>query len=154
MKKESLIRIFLLIPCNIMAIVLVYLGTRILQTNLLGWFLVLFGLAYILGGVYFRWKKDAPLVSKSSRAVKDEEGDRSFCLILPGFVAVFFASPIEYLYLGGAVRAGILAEIVGLMLVLFGIALRLWTRVTMKDQYTGHIQTIAGGVLQTGGPYH
>jgi protein-S-isoprenylcysteine O-methyltransferase Ste14 len=154
MKAGSRIRLFFLIPGNFLALVLACLGIQILRSNLLGWFLFLFGVAYMAGGAIFLWPENAPLVTKSNRAVRDEAGDRSFWLVIPGFVAVFFASPVEYLYLGGITRAGPSAQIAGLVLILLGFALRFWTRLTIKGQYTGHVQTVAGGTLQTGGPYH
>lgn len=154
MRAGRTIRLFFLVPGNLLALILACLGVQILRSNLLGWFLFLFGEAYMAGGAIFLWPEDAPLVTKSSRAVRDEAGDRSFWLVVPGFVAVFFVSPFEYLYLGGIARAGPITQTVGLALISLGFALRIWTRLTIKGQYTGHVQTIAGGALQTGGPYH
>ncbi len=153
MKTGSSIRLFLLVPGNLLALFLACLGAVILKTNLLGWFLVLLGAGYIVGGVFFIWPKNTPLLIQTGRTEREEEGDRSFWLLVPGFVVVFFASPVEYLFLGAAARAGLAVQIAGLALVSLGVALRIWTRVTLKNQYTGHIQTFAGGVLETGGPY-
>ncbi len=153
MKTGSAIRLFLLLPGNLLALFLACLGAQILPSNLLGWFLLLFGTAYMVGGAIYLWPENAPLVTRADRAAREETGDRSFWLIVPGFLAVFFASPLEYLYLGGAARAGIVMQIIGLALSALGLAVRLWTRRTLKAQYTGHVQVAAESALQTGGPY-
>lgn len=154
MKTGRSIRLFLLIPGNLLALILTCLGIRIQQTNLLGWFLFLFGVAYMAGGAIFLWPKNAPLISRSDQAVRDEPGDRSFWLILPGFLVVFFGSPLEYIYLNGMEGASLAAQIAAWALILSGKALRIWTRLTIKGQYTGHVQVLKGQPLQTGGPYH
>ncbi len=153
MKASTRMRLFLLIPANLMALILAALGVKIAKTNWLGWLLLLFGLAYLIGSVISFWSEDSPLISSATRALQEETGDRSFWLIIPGFVAVFFASPLEYLYLGSEVRAGLGAQIAGLLLLAISVALRVWTRLTLKGQYSGHLQTLADGILVTSGPY-
>ncbi len=153
MKTGGNIRLFLLIPGNILALGLVFLGAQTRAANLLGWFLLLFGVLYLAGSMIFFLPKNAPLVARAGLAAREEAGDRSFWLIVPGFLAVFFASPLEYLYLGGDARAGIYLQAIGLFLIALGLAVRIWTRQTLKGQYTGHVQITAGSGLQTGGPY-
>ncbi len=154
MKTGSAIRLFLLIPGNLLALVLACLGVQCLSTNLLGWFILLFGVAYMAGAAIFLWPRNAAILAGAGNAVQEEAGDRSFWLILPGFVAVFFASPLEYLYLGGETRANIYLQVAGLALILASFVLRIWTRGVLKAQYTGHIQVAAGAQMQTSGPYH
>jgi len=146
-------RLFLLIPGNLLALALAYLGWQTLPTNRLGWILLLLGLGYVVGGAVFFGPRNAPLIAKADRAVRDEPGDRSFWWAVPGFVAVFFASPLEYLFLGGAVRTGLLVQAAGLGLVVLGLALRAWTRLTLRGQYTGHLQVLEDAPLHTDGPY-
>lgn len=154
MKTGSSMRLFLLIPGNLLALILTCLGVNILQTNMLGWFLLLLGVAYMAGGAIFLWPKNAPLVSRSDQAAHDEVGDRSFWLVLPGFLGVFFGSPLEYIYLRSMEQANLAVQTTALALILSGMALRVWTRLTLKGQYTGHVQVLKGQPLQTGGPYH
>jgi hypothetical protein len=52
----SRIRLFSLIPGNLLGLILTCLGVQILRTNLLGWFL--FGLAYMIGGAIILWPLD------------------------------------------------------------------------------------------------
>lgn len=153
MKTGSHIRLFLLVPGNALALILTCLGVDILRTNLLGWFLLLLGVAYMVGGAIFLWPKNAPLVSRSDQAARDEAGDRSFWLVLPGFLVVFFGSPLEYIYLDSMERTSLVTQIAAWALILSGMALRIWTRLTLKNQYTGHVQVLKGQPLQTGGPY-
>jgi hypothetical protein len=142
MKTILSIRLFLIIPGNLLALVLGILGVQSIPTNLLGWFVSLFSLAYMVGGAIFLWPQNASLIAKADRAVKEEVGDKSFWVIIPGFVAVFFVSPVEYLYLGGSDRTGLIPQIMGLALIFTGLALRIWTRAILKSQYTGHLQSV------------
>jgi protein-S-isoprenylcysteine O-methyltransferase Ste14 len=153
MKTGSFIRLFLLVPGNFLALILTCLGVDILQTNLLGWFLLLFAVAYMAGGAIFLWPKNARSISRFDEAVRDEVGDRSFWLILPGFLTVFFGSPLEYIYLNSTERTSLASQIAAWALILSGVTLRIWTRLTLKGQYTGHVQVLKGQPLQTGGPY-
>lgn len=53
MKAGSRIRLFLLIPGNLLALILACLEGKIIPNNLLGWFLLLFGVAYIVRLIYW-----------------------------------------------------------------------------------------------------
>ncbi len=153
MNKEKTIQLFLLIPGNLVALILACLGVLTLRTNPLGWFLFLLGEGYIAGGAIFFWQKNSTLISKTSRMILEEGGDRSFWLIVPGFAVVFLASPLEYIYLGGTERAERFLQTTGLALVMLGLAVRAWARQILKGQYSGHIQTEPNQQMQTGGPY-
>lgn len=61
-------------------------------------------------------------------------------LILPGFLAVFFAPPLEYLYLPLLLPQGTGLQIAGLALIFLSLLLRAWTRQALRELYTGHVQ--------------
>ena len=89
---------FLMIVAPALAICLALLGLETLGTNLLGWFLLLFGVAYPAGGVITYFIRREPFWKwNTGEAVREERGDRSFWGILPGFLVVFFASPVEWM---------------------------------------------------------
>jgi protein-S-isoprenylcysteine O-methyltransferase Ste14 len=82
---------------------------------------------------------------------RGETGDRSFWLILPGFLVVFYAAPLEYLLADKT--AGLPWQIAGLILFAAGVGLVSWSRRALKGAYTGHVQVRAEQRLCTGGPY-
>ena len=140
---------FLMVISPGLALVLSCLGFETGQHNLIGWFLVLFGVSYLAGGLIYSWrhKGAAPVVS-------EEMGDRSFWLILPGFLAVFFGSPLEWIYLPETLPRTTTMQVAGTGLVGMAIALFIWTRVALKEMYTGHVQVSEGHRLVREGPYH
>lgn len=144
-------RLFLLVPANLLALGLAWLGWQTLADNLLGGFLLLMGAAYVLGSLVLFLPRNPALIGRMKGMAREEQGDRSFWLVLPGFVAVFFLAPLEHL--GGAARAGLLAQGLGLALIGLAVALRVWTRLALKGQYSGHVQVAAGRPFQAGGPY-
>lgn len=142
------IRFFLLFVAPLLAILLALLGVVTLSTNLLGWFILFIGLGYLTAGfIYFR-RLPAPEV-----VVREERSDRSFWLILPGFLAVFYAAPLEYLYAPKILPRGPWTQYVGFILIFLGLLLRVWTRLTIRDFYTGHVQVSAQHRLVQDGPY-
>lgn len=84
---------FLVVVAPVLALLLAWLGFVTVSSNPLGWFLLLIGLAYAVGAtIYFLKKKgETPLR-------KEERGDRSFWLILPGFIIAMYGAPVEFLY--------------------------------------------------------
>jgi len=141
-------RIFLLAIAPAMALILSCLGLETSRTNLMGWFLLVMGVAYMAGGIIYFWirKGDIPIHH-------EEAGDRSFWLILPGFITVFFGPPIEYIFFPELLPRNDWMEWAGLGLVGLGVLLRLWTRSTIKGLYTGHVEIQEGHVLVQNGPY-
>jgi hypothetical protein len=102
-KKEAgmsrLAVFFLMILAPALALILALFGLETLWTNLLGWFLLVFGIAYMAGGLIYYFIRRQPFWQPTSRgkAVEEKKGDRSFWAILPGFLAVFFAPPFEFM---------------------------------------------------------
>jgi protein-S-isoprenylcysteine O-methyltransferase Ste14 len=148
MKSNNIIRIFLLIVGNALALILALLGLETTPTNFLGWFVMAVSIAYGAGGVIYFWlsrdKETAPLA---------EQDNHSFWWILPGFVAIFFAPPAEFLFLKSILPRGISMELAGLMLILLGFSVRVWTRMFLRGQYSGYLRVKVGHLLVTDGPY-
>ncbi len=127
-----------------------YLGYKTIRTNLLGWFLLLAALAYGLSGP-FLLKQNLNVQG----VVHKETQDRSFWVILPGFLLVFYGSPLDWLYLSQLFhRPGSLwIQFLGLALITVSIILLNWARLTLRDLYSGRVQVVAGHSLVRNGPY-
>ena len=140
--------VFLLVFAPAFALILVWLGSQSMHTNLLGWFLILMGVAYLIGGPIYVWKRkgEAP-------ARKEEAGDRSFWLVQPGFFFAIFGAPIEYLYLPETLPRACFMEIVGLALITVSVGLISWARQALRGQFSGHIQIQPEHKLIKNGPY-
>jgi protein-S-isoprenylcysteine O-methyltransferase len=145
---NNVIRIFLLIVGNALALLLALLALETTPTNFLGWFLFAVGIAYGAGGVIYLWRNRNP-----EEGTRSEAGNRSFWWILPGFLVVFFAPPLEFLHLPALLPRGIVMELAGLVVILFGLLLRVWTRLTIGALYSGYLRVKAGHVLVKDGPY-
>jgi protein-S-isoprenylcysteine O-methyltransferase Ste14 len=144
----TFIRIFLLVVGNALALLLALLALETTPTNFLGWFLLAVALMYGAGGVIYLW-----IDRDHKKAVRMETGNRSFWWILPGFLAVFFAPPLEFLHLQPVLPRGLGWEIAGLLVILLGLAVRVWTRSTIKGAYSGYLQVTASQTLVKSGPY-
>ena len=142
------IRIFLLVIGNALALLLALLALETTPTNFLGWFLFAIGIAYGAGGVIYLWRNQ-----NIEDSVRAETGNRSFWWILPGFLAIFFAPPLEFLYLPTWLPRGTNMELAGLVIILLGLLLRVWTRLTIGTMYSGYLRVKVGHVLVTDGPY-
>jgi protein-S-isoprenylcysteine O-methyltransferase Ste14 len=148
MKSDTVIRIFLLLIGNALALILALLGLETTPTNFLGWFTMAVSIAYGAGGVIYFW-----LSRDKETALLSEQDNRSFWWILPGFVAIFFAPPIEFLFLAPILPRGIGMELAGLLLLLLGLTVRIWTRTCLRGQYSGYLRVKVGHLLATEGPY-
>jgi protein-S-isoprenylcysteine O-methyltransferase Ste14 len=142
------IRIFLLIVGNALALLLALLALETTPTNFLGWFLFAISIAYGAGGVIYLW-----LNRDKETAHRAEQGSRSFWWILPGFLAIFFAPPAEFLFLPALLPHSLGMELAGLLIILLGLAFRVWTRLTIGGMYSGYLRVKVGHVLVTDGPY-
>jgi protein-S-isoprenylcysteine O-methyltransferase Ste14 len=148
MKSNTVVRIFLLIVGNALAILLALLALETTLTNFLGWFLLAISIAYGAGGVIYLWRS-----RDEEGARRTESGNRSFWLIIPGFVAIFFAPPLEFLFLSAFLPRNLGMELAGLVIILFGLAIRIWTRMTIDGMYSGYLRVKVGHMLVTDGPY-
>jgi len=145
---------FLIFVASALAICLALLGLQTLSRNLLGWFLLAFGVAYPVGGVlYFLIRREPFWRSAGGGEVaREEKGDRSFWAILPGFLVVFFASPLEFIYLP-VLSPSTWLQGTGLALLILSLALRIWTRAHLRGLYSGHVEVQLGHRLVQSGPY-
>jgi len=139
---------FLLICAPVLALCLIYLGWQTASTNLLGWFIAFFGAAFLMGGLIY-----LPGLIQGQTARRAERNDLSFWLILPGFLVVFYITPLEYLYLPDILPRTVGMQITGLALLAAGIALRVWARRALGSLYSGHVQIQASHHLVKSGPY-
>jgi protein-S-isoprenylcysteine O-methyltransferase Ste14 len=141
-------RIFLIFDAYLLVFALGYLGIATYKHNLIGWFLLLTAIAYGIGGPILLW-----INTKKEVLARQEIGDRSFWLILPGFLAVFYAPPLEYLYLPEVFPRTRWLEVVGLVLIVGSLLIHTWARMALKGLYSGHIRVTAGHTLVQNGPY-
>ncbi len=146
---NNAIRIFLLVIGNALALLLALLALETTPTNFLGWFLFAMGIAYGAGGVIYLWRN-----RNIDNSARSEAGNRSFWWILPGFLVIFFAPPLEFLHLPAFLPRGIGMELAGLLIILLGMAMRIWTRLTIGGMYSGYVQIRVHHILVTEGPYH
>jgi protein-S-isoprenylcysteine O-methyltransferase Ste14 len=145
----KIVRIFLLIVGNALALLLALLALETTPTNFLGWFLFAIAIAYGAGGVIYLWRN-----RDVEGAARSESGNRSFWWIIPGFIVIFFAPPLEFLFLNPLLPHSIGLELAGLVIILFGLILRVWTRITIDGMYSGYLRIRVGHTLVTDGPYH
>lgn len=140
--------IFLLMLSPIMALFLLDLGLLTMKTNLLGWFYLFMGVAYVVGGPLYVWKR-----KNEPPARQEERGDRSFWLVQPGFILAVFGAPLEYLFLPAVLPRAVWAQVSGLLLILAGIVLVSWARQEIRGQFSGHVRIQEGHQLIQSGPY-
>jgi len=147
--------LFLMIIAPALAICLALLGLETLHGNFLGWLLLLLGLAYLVGGVIYYFIRRRPFWKSTGQGqpAREEKDDRSFWVILPGFLVVFFAAPLEWMYLPVILPHLLWMQIAGLVLILAAVWLRMWTRAHLRGMYSGHVEVQAGHRLVKSGPY-
>ncbi|MCX6036968.1 MAG: isoprenylcysteine carboxylmethyltransferase family protein [Chloroflexi bacterium] len=147
--------LFMLVVAPVLAICLARLGLETLGSNILSWFLLVLGVAYPAGGVIYYFIRRQPFWKSAGggEAAREEKGDRSFWAILPGFLVVFFAPPIEWMYLPAVLPRTLWMQIAGLVLILAAVALRVWTRAHLRGLYSGHVEVQVGHRLVQSGPY-
>ena len=146
---------FLLIVAPGLAILLALLGLETLHSNLLGWFLLLTGIIYTAGIVidaYVR-KEEFWESKQNGDNLQEERGDHSFWLIALGIIAVFFLSPLEFLYFATFQPRTVWMEAIGVGLVLLGSTLFVWARQTLGTHYSGHVSVKKEQELVQSGPY-
>lgn len=152
---NKLVFIFLVVIAPALAICLALLGWETVKENLMGWVLLVTGVGYPAGGAIYYFIRREPFWQRTQgQAIREEKGDRSFWLILPGFLLAFFAPPLEWLYLQPALPRSIWLQGTGLLLLLGGLALRLWARSHIRGLYSGHVEIPSDARLVKTGPYH
>jgi len=146
---------FLMVVAPALSIFLALLGLETLGGNMLGWFLMLLGISYPAGGVITYFIRHEPFWKSAGggEMLRQEKGDRSFWLILPGFLAVFFVPPLEWIYLPAVLPRTIWMQIAGLILILAAVGLRIWARAHIRGLYSGHVEVRADARLVQSGPY-
>ena len=118
---------FLILIAPPLALGLGWLGWVTRAANLLGWFLLLMGILFVIGlPLYVLAHRSDPPPSR------EERGDRSFWLVLP---------------------RGLGMQIAGLLLVVAGSGLLSWARRSIRGQFTGHLQVQAQHRLVEDGAY-
>lgn len=148
--------LFLLIIAPTLALYLALIGLETLESNLLGWFLLLFGITYPVGGVIYYFIHHEPFwkATTGKKTTQEEKGDASFWLILPGFLVVFFVPPHEWMYLPAFLPRTLWLQIAGLVMILIAVALLIWARTHIRGQYSSHVEVRIDHLLVTSGPYH
>ncbi|HEX9837962.1 MAG TPA: isoprenylcysteine carboxylmethyltransferase family protein [Anaerolineales bacterium] len=139
-----------------LAVLLALLGWVTIQSNLLGWFLLITGLIYFFGIIIVYWIRGIRFwrPQPEGEMVKEERDDWSFWFIVMGMVAAFYIPPIEYLFFTARLPRGLWIQIVSLLLTLFGSVLFIWARRALGKFYSGHVSVIEGQQLIQKGPYH
>jgi len=147
---------FLVVIALGLAFVIGWLGWTTVQTNLMGWFLLLVGGAYLVGVVVVYWfRKERFWGPRAGGAMLAEENDdRSFWLIVIGMIAAFFLPPLEYIFVPTVVPRAEWLQVTGLILIVLGTVLFIWARRTLGKFYSGHVSVVAGQPLVQSGPYH
>ncbi len=152
---NRLVIIFLLVVAPVLSICLALLGLETLRTNIMGWFLLILGIAYPAGGAitYFVYHKPFWRSSGTGEAIREESGDRSFWLILPGFLVIFFAAPLEWMYFPEWIPRLPWMQAAGIGFIILALIVRIWARAQLRGQYSGHVEITAGHRLVKSGPY-
>ena len=127
--------LFLIIVAPALAICLALFGLETLEDNYLGWFLLVFGISYLTGCVICYIIRREPFWRPISgeRIDHEEKGDLSFWLILPGVLVILFAPPLEWMHLPSLLPHPLWMQLAGIVLILAGIALRVWARAHIHD---------------------
>lgn len=141
-------RVLLIAGLYLLIIALGYLGFATYKHNLTGWFLILTAFAYGFGGPYLLWTE-----LKKENVARHENQDRSFWLVIPGFLMVFYASPLEYIFRIKILPQSIWLQIVGLILIAASMLLFGWARTTLRGLYSGRVRVKADHTLVQHGPY-
>lgn len=153
MNRSSVIFLAFFVP--VLAGYLAVLGWKTLPDNPLGWFLFATGAVYAVGVVIVLWirRKAIWQPQAGGETTREEKGDRSFWLYLPGAMAAFFIPPLEYLYLPAVLPRGPALAWTGVVLVILGCALFAWARRTLRAAYSGHLSVTSEQILVQSGPY-
>ena len=140
MLTRTIMQIFLLVFGNGLAVILALLGLETTPTNFLGWFILATGIAYASGSIIHFWL---------SRNKESGQVAHSSWWILPGFLVILFAPPAEFLFMAPILPRGLGMELTGLLLLLLGLAVLLWTRSILRERPSTFLFVRNGHVLAT-----
>ena len=152
----SRVAIFFLVVITLgLSLLLCSLGFATIKSNLLGWFLLITGIAYFFGVIVVYWIRGIQFWGPRAKGqiIKEEQEDWSFWTIVAGMIAAFYLPPIEYLYLKANLPKNIWMQITGWILILFGAVLFIWARRALGKYYSGHVSVVEGQPLVKSGPY-
>lgn len=142
------IRILLISCAYLLVCALGYLGYASYSNNKTGWFLILVAILYGISGPYLLWSN-----LKKENVVRHENHDWSFWSVIPGFLVVFYASPIEYLFIPQYLPRDGWMQTTGVVLIAASIVLFVWARLVLRGMYSGRLRVTAGHTLVQRGPY-
>ncbi len=127
-----------------LGVLLGLLGFATLGENMLGWFLFVAGVLYAAGAVIVAYilRRNFWEAQATGLVTHAGAGDRSFWWLTAGMAAVFYLSPLEFLYLRPNTAAASWLELAGACLALLGGLLFLWAR-----------RNRTGQPLKPAGPY-
>jgi protein-S-isoprenylcysteine O-methyltransferase Ste14 len=74
-------------------------------------------------------------------------------MITVSMMAVFYLSPLEYIYFASQLPGTIWMEYAGVGLFVFGSGMFVWARHTLGVNYSGHLSVKEGQQLIQSGPY-
>lgn len=139
-----------------LSILLAWLGWITLQSNFMGWFLLISGSVYFIGIIVVFWIRGIRFWRSRSGGVvrREEAGDRSFWLVVIGMTSAFYLPPFEYLISDPILPRHIWMQIGGLLLTVLGSILFIWARRALGKFYAGHVSVVEGQQLVQHGPYH
>ncbi len=146
---------FLLIMTQILAMLLALLGVETLPVNPLGWFLFLVGVCYTAGvGILYFIRRERFWEAVLEWATKYEiPNDRFLWFIILGLSAVFYLSPVEFLFLVPILPRNTWISYSGVGLLILGIALFIWARQTLLINSNTSPSVTAEQTLVQSGPY-
>ncbi len=148
-------RYILLVVNPVLAVLLAWLGIKTLPSNPIGWFLVLVGVAYTLGVVIVYYIRRDRFWDPHINGITthEERGDRSLWFVTLGMIAVFYLSPVEYIFLPTNLPHDNWMAYAGLILVIVGTVLFVWARRELGKNYSGHLSVKTEQALVQSGPY-
>ena len=152
----SHVAVFFLVVLTLgLSLLLAFFGFATIQSNILGWFLLLMGLVYLFGVIIVYWIRGIRFWEPraNGKTIKEEQKDSSFWSIVVGMIAAFYLPPVEFLYFKKILSQSLWLQIIGWMLVLCGSVLFVWARRTLGNYYSGHVSVMEGQPLMQDGPY-
>lgn len=146
---------FLVVVTLGLSLLLSLLGWLTIQTNWLGWFLLISGLIYFLGVIVVYWIRGIQFWHPRAvgELLKQEPTDRSFWAIVLGMIPAFYFPPLEYLYFDAMLPRTRAMQILGLFIIVLGSILFVWARRVLGKFYSGHLSVVEGQPLIQHGPY-